>query len=390
MAGITVHRQKAVVRAYCNRPKSILCDPYKFLAEALQQRGSELKKVLLGCSPNTAAGDTLVLGKRRMVRTVTLTRRASEQLGISIVGGAELGVPILIAGLEEDKVAYACGDLQVGDAILSVNGESLQGRTHEEVVAMVGKEEAVVLEVMFAVGILELVSGKERMEGDATEKTQLSSPHNTSATDTQTSATVQPGDQITQQKEDKDGGAHEPPADPVPNRDDSHSEEIGVECALDSQNDKASAANVPTPVEDNTQKLSSAFQLEHSTSGFIPKDLEAMVLESTLFCYDQDPVLHVSPTPAAMPKEASAAALQASTTVAVNVSPVAAVSRRESESKLELCDDNAQLSKIPDSFQSLPSSMCPTTPMCQTTILSVQFLGNSADETDVPLFSLTL
>lgn len=41
-------------------------------------------------------------------------------------GGSELGVPILIAGLEEDKVAYTCGDLQIGDAILSVNGESLQ------------------------------------------------------------------------------------------------------------------------------------------------------------------------------------------------------------------------------------------------------------------------
>lgn len=160
-------------------------------------RVSELKQVLLGCSPNTAAGDTLVLGKRRMVRNVTLTRRADEQLGISIVvsmgchtithayvyiytthvythahtayihahadaytyvcihthmharthgytcikfhqqslllvlvphlqGGSELGVPILIAGLEEDKVAYTCGDLQIGDAILSINGESLQ------------------------------------------------------------------------------------------------------------------------------------------------------------------------------------------------------------------------------------------------------------------------
>ena len=41
-------------------------------------------------------------------------------------GGSELGVPILIAGLEEDKVAYTCGDLQIGDAILSINGESLQ------------------------------------------------------------------------------------------------------------------------------------------------------------------------------------------------------------------------------------------------------------------------
>ena len=48
-------------------------------------RVSELKQVLLGCSPNTAVGDTLVLGKRRIVRNVTLTRRADEQLGISIV-----------------------------------------------------------------------------------------------------------------------------------------------------------------------------------------------------------------------------------------------------------------------------------------------------------------
>ena len=29
MAEITVYRQKAVLMAYCSRPKSILCDPYK-------------------------------------------------------------------------------------------------------------------------------------------------------------------------------------------------------------------------------------------------------------------------------------------------------------------------------------------------------------------------
>ena len=65
--------------------------------------------------------------------TYTYTHRVSSAVGgydqncpHILQGGAELGVPILIAGLEEDKVAYTCGDLQIGDAILLVNGECLQ------------------------------------------------------------------------------------------------------------------------------------------------------------------------------------------------------------------------------------------------------------------------
>ncbi|XP_020500273.2 gamma-2-syntrophin isoform X1 [Labrus bergylta] len=67
-------------------------------------------------------------------RTVVLRRQASGSLGLSIKGGAEHKVPVVISKIFKDQVADQTGKLFVGDAVLQVNGTSVEPCTHEEVV----------------------------------------------------------------------------------------------------------------------------------------------------------------------------------------------------------------------------------------------------------------
>ena len=55
-------------------------------------------------------------------------------LGISIKGGRENQMPILISKIFPNLPADQTGQLYVGDAILSVNGKDLQQVSHEEAV----------------------------------------------------------------------------------------------------------------------------------------------------------------------------------------------------------------------------------------------------------------
>lgn len=67
-----------------------------------------------------------------------LTRRVrvikQNGLGISIKGGRENRMPILISKIFEGMSADKTGLLRVGDAILSVNGVDLSNSTHDEAV----------------------------------------------------------------------------------------------------------------------------------------------------------------------------------------------------------------------------------------------------------------
>ena len=263
--------------------------------------------------------------------------------------------------------------------------------------AMVGREATVVLEVMFAVGILELVSRRE-IKNSVPEET--AGPHSTSDTEVPTMDTEQPGHQTAASQMDAQVMAAEQPGHHTASVPKPPAESIGSPSeetcvyeddvqVVDSRSDQSSTMPSVAPVEDNTQRLSSAFGLEHSDSGFIPKDLDQVTLESTLFYYDQDTALsmpaaqHVSSRSAATPASLRATPVTVSPVVAAPAREI--VSRKGSETKLQLCDDKAQFP--PDSLQSPP--LCPNTPLYQTTILSIQSL-NSTDDSDVPLFSLTL
>ncbi|XP_058407857.1 gamma-2-syntrophin isoform X3 [Diceros bicornis minor] len=67
-------------------------------------------------------------------RTVTLRRRPVGGLGLSIKGGAEHRVPVVISKIFKDHAADQTGMLFIGDAVLQVNGINVENATHEEVV----------------------------------------------------------------------------------------------------------------------------------------------------------------------------------------------------------------------------------------------------------------
>lgn len=67
-------------------------------------------------------------------RSVKVYKEETNGLGISIKGGKENKMPILISKIFKGMAADKTGQLYVGDAILSVNGEDLRDATHDEAV----------------------------------------------------------------------------------------------------------------------------------------------------------------------------------------------------------------------------------------------------------------
>ncbi|CAH0393826.1 unnamed protein product [Bemisia tabaci] len=102
-------------------------------AEILLQRHKTVQRAVRQQTVNTAQPPTSITN---VVRTVMLKREAFTELGISITGGKEHGVPILISELEP-KIAQG---LYVGDAIISVNGTSLAQMTHQQAVDLLNKQ----------------------------------------------------------------------------------------------------------------------------------------------------------------------------------------------------------------------------------------------------------
>uniref|UniRef100_A0A3Q3QMA1 Syntrophin alpha 1 n=1 Tax=Monopterus albus TaxID=43700 RepID=A0A3Q3QMA1_MONAL len=83
-------------------------------------------------------------------RTVRITKQDVGGLGISIKGGKENKMPIVISKIFKGLAADQTEALYVGDAILSVNGYDLREATHDEAVQALkktGKE--VILEVKY-------------------------------------------------------------------------------------------------------------------------------------------------------------------------------------------------------------------------------------------------
>ncbi|KAM5138840.1 beta-2-syntrophin isoform 1-T1 [Mantella aurantiaca] len=84
------------------------------------------------------------------MRRVRVVKQESGGLGISIKGGQENRMPILISKIFPGLAADQSRALRVGDAILSVNGADLRSATHDQAVQVLkkaGKE--VTLEVRF-------------------------------------------------------------------------------------------------------------------------------------------------------------------------------------------------------------------------------------------------
>ncbi|GLG93991.1 Golgi-associated PDZ and coiled-coil motif-containing protein [Gryllus bimaculatus] len=118
-AEILLHRHKTVIRACRSRSNTGPAPPEPEPAAAPASRGPQ------------------GVGAPRII---TVQREAGEGLGISITGGREHGVPILISELEPDGPAARSGALYVGDAILTVNGIDLKQACHQEAVEILSTQ----------------------------------------------------------------------------------------------------------------------------------------------------------------------------------------------------------------------------------------------------------
>lgn len=77
-----------------------------------------------------------ITGHKRVVRVV---KEDNNGLGVSIKGGKENKMPILISKIFKGMSADKTEQLYVGDAIMSVNGEDLRDATHDEAVRALKK-----------------------------------------------------------------------------------------------------------------------------------------------------------------------------------------------------------------------------------------------------------
>ncbi|KAH1013854.1 hypothetical protein HUJ04_002790 [Dendroctonus ponderosae] len=115
---ILLQRHKTVVRA-CRRNSSL-------------NNSQECPKPLL--EPNASTGH---FGD---IRVVVIKRKPEQGLGISITGGREHGVPILISEVEQNGPAALSEHLYIGDAILYVNDIDLRNACHKEAVSILQQQ----------------------------------------------------------------------------------------------------------------------------------------------------------------------------------------------------------------------------------------------------------
>ncbi|XP_070602147.1 inaD-like protein isoform X2 [Erythrolamprus reginae] len=100
-------------------------------------------------------------------RTVEITRGLNDALGISIAGGKGsplADIPIFIAMIQANGVAARTHKLRVGDRIVSINGQPLDGLSHAEVVNLLKNAYGtIILQVVADTNISAIASQIENM-----------------------------------------------------------------------------------------------------------------------------------------------------------------------------------------------------------------------------------
>uniref|UniRef100_A0A8C0YN92 PATJ crumbs cell polarity complex component n=1 Tax=Cyprinus carpio carpio TaxID=630221 RepID=A0A8C0YN92_CYPCA len=109
------------------------------------------------------------------VRTVEITRGPTDALGVSIAGGkgSPLGdIPIFIAMIQANGVAARTHRLKVGDRIVSINSQSLDGLTHGDVVNMLKNAYGtIILQVVADTNISAIANQVESLSSSSTPST---------------------------------------------------------------------------------------------------------------------------------------------------------------------------------------------------------------------------
>ncbi|NXP20565.1 SNTB2 protein, partial [Scytalopus superciliaris] len=121
------------------------------LRERWVRVSAELTGETLSLTAEPGTGDASVVnGVPGCVRRVRVVKAEAGGLGISIKGGRENRMPVLISRIFPGLAAERSGALRLGDAILAVNGVDLRDATHDQAVQALkraGRE--VILEVKF-------------------------------------------------------------------------------------------------------------------------------------------------------------------------------------------------------------------------------------------------
>uniref|UniRef100_A0A9J7YVP7 PATJ crumbs cell polarity complex component n=1 Tax=Cyprinus carpio carpio TaxID=630221 RepID=A0A9J7YVP7_CYPCA len=126
-------------------------------------------------SQNITEPNSKSTGTEAGVRTVEITRGPNDALGVSIAGGkgSPLGdIPIFIAMIQANGVAARTHRLKVGDRIVSINSQSLDGLTHGDVVNMLKNAYGtIVLQVVADTNISAIASQVESLSSSSTPST---------------------------------------------------------------------------------------------------------------------------------------------------------------------------------------------------------------------------
>lgn len=150
---IYLHRHKTVVKA-CRNKRNKSFDTF---FEDQSQNGNYKHSISnpVSSTPSHLTKEDLEPLKNNKligeIRVVILKRnKPDEGLGISITGGREQGLPILISEIHEGGPAERCG-LYIGDSILVVNDIDLKDALHSEAVEILSKlQGSIKFQVVFA------------------------------------------------------------------------------------------------------------------------------------------------------------------------------------------------------------------------------------------------
>ncbi|KAM4622506.1 alpha-1-syntrophin [Discoglossus pictus] len=136
--------------------------------------GGTEEKAVNGGEPAGGVPESII----NLRRTVRVVKQEAGGLGVSIKGGRENKMPILISKIFKGLAADLTGALYVGDAILSVNGVDLSEATHDDAVQALkktGKE--VVLEVKYMKEISPYFKGAPPAGSASWDSTSTSPPY---------------------------------------------------------------------------------------------------------------------------------------------------------------------------------------------------------------------
>ncbi|KAM4548350.1 inaD-like protein isoform 2-T4 [Odontesthes bonariensis] len=113
------------------KPSSDITKP----SSDITKPSSDITKPSSDITSSPASGSGVDAG----IRTVDISRGVGDSLGVSIAGGkgSPLGeIPIFVAMIQASGVAAKTHRLKVGDRIVSINGQSVDGLSHSEAVSM--------------------------------------------------------------------------------------------------------------------------------------------------------------------------------------------------------------------------------------------------------------